>query len=159
MGDSRGPAAATRSPEDDPAPDPGGAGSDELGDALARALLELRAIVRDLFGLAGVTLDRFRVGARVGALRLLLLSWLVLTAVAATVFAAWILVDGVAGGLGVLLGGRLWAGRAIAGTVILSTLGVVALVVRARMRRAELDRLKDKYEGRPDPAREKGGPR
>ena len=158
-GDSRGSAAAPRSPDDDPAPDPGGARSDEIGDALARALVELRAIVRDLLELAGVELDRVRVGVRTGALRLLLLSWLVLTAVAATVFAAWVLVDGVTGGIGELLGGRAWAGRAIGGALILSTLGAAALVVRARMRRVQLNRLKDKYDSRPDPAGEQGAPR
>jgi len=145
--------------ENDPAPDPAGTGSEEIGEALARALVELRAIVRDLLELAGVTLDRFRVGARTGALRLLVLSWLVLTAVVATVFAAWVLVDGVTGGIGELLGGRLWAGRAIGGAVILSTLGAVAWIARARMRRAHLEQLTDKYESRPDPAREKGAAR
>lgn len=158
-GDSRGSAAATRSPDDDPAPDPGAARSEEIGDALARALVELRAIVRDLLELAGVELDRVRVGVRTGALRLLVLTWLSLTAVAATVFAAWVLVDGVTGGIGELLGGRVWAGRAIGGAVILSTLGAAALVVRARMRRANLDHLRKKYGSRPDPAREEGAPR
>ena len=117
----------------------------EIGDALARALVELRAIGRDLLDLANVGLDRAKLGLRSGAFRLLILTWLGLTAAAATIVAAYFVVDGLARGIGELLGGQIWAGRLVGGSLILLLIGAVALTVRARSRRENLERLQNKY--------------
>ena len=117
----------------------------EIGDALARALVELRAIGRDLLDLAGVGVDRAKLGLRAGAFRLLILTWLGLTAAAATMVAAYFVVDGLSRGMGELLGGQAWAGRLVGGALVLLLIGAAALVVRARSRRDNLEQLKKKY--------------
>ena len=118
---------------------------DETGVILERALVELRAIGRDLLELASVGLDLARAGVRSGAFRLMLAMWLALAATTATVVAAYFLVDGVTRGIGEFLGGNLWAGRAIGGLLVLLLFGAVALIVRGRSRRNELKRLQKKY--------------
>ena len=141
MSDLKAVAAEDREPE--------GTEPNEIGDALARALVELRAIGRDLLELANVGLDKAKLGVRAGAFRLLILTWLGLTAAAATIVAAYFVVDGLSRGMGELFGGQIWAGRLVGGSLILLLIGAVALVARARSRRANLERLKKKYQEAP----------
>jgi hypothetical protein len=151
MSDLRGAAADPRPFEKRPEPecDPESPEQDDqIGDALARALVELRAIGRDLLELANVGLDKARIGVRAGAFRLLILGWLALTATAATVVAAYFVVEGLTRGIGELLGGQAWAGRTIGGALVLLLIGTLTLIARARSRRANLARLKDKYASR-----------
>jgi hypothetical protein len=134
----------TNSPAVDDEPQPS-TPPDETGVILERALVELRAIGRDLLELANVGLDLARAGVRSGAFRMMFAMWLGLAATTATVVAAYFLVDGLTRGIGELLGGNLWAGRAAGGLLVLLLFGVVALIARWRAQRSSLKRLKKKY--------------
>lgn len=148
MSDLRGAAPGPRPVEEPSAPerDPESPEQeDEVGQALERALVELRAIGRDVLELVHVGLDRARLGVRAGAFRALILGWLALCATMATVVAAYFLVEGATSAIAELLGGRMWAGRLIGGTLVLATIGALLWIARSRSRRANLQRLKNKY--------------
>jgi hypothetical protein len=129
--------------------DPGHA----TGEALERAVEHLRAIGRDILHLLDLSLERARLGIRSGGFRLLLTGWLAVVGAAATVLAAYFVLEGTAGALAHLVGGHDWAGRLLAGLLAMLALAVVLSLYRRRSGRANLRRLKRKYARRPGAAR------
>lgn len=132
-----------------PPPHPTGAGRrhqranarwQKVQNAWRSATRRVPAIRADLTWFAGIQLDR----ARLRLTRLttwMALGLLALVAVA-TLFAiaAWLLVAGIAGGLGELLGGRMWLGQAVTGGITLlllfgSIAGGLWLGARRRLQR------------------------
>jgi hypothetical protein len=71
--------------------------------------------------------------------------------------ASWLLLVGIAEGLGVLFGGRLWAGNITTGFLLLAALGLVMYyAVRKRMKTSR-ERTVEKYEERQDRQHEEFG--
>jgi hypothetical protein len=145
----------------DPVRDGQGAGAEAhaddpghpTGEALERAVAHLRAIGRDILHLLDLSLERARLGIHTGSFRLLLAGWLAVVGAAATVLAAYFVLEGTAGGLAQLLGGQDWAGRLLAGLLVMLLLAATLSLYRRRSRRANLKRLKKKYARRRDAAR------
>jgi hypothetical protein len=151
MGEGASDAGPSR-PQGRPVPEAAEAGGEETGAALARALDALRALAGDVAVLGGIGLERLRLGLRAGAFRIVVLSWLALVAVTATVVAVFFMVDGLAGAIAALCGGREWAGRAAGGAAVLLAMSAAALAVRVRAERRGLRRLRAKYERKPGPS-------
>jgi hypothetical protein len=119
-------------------------GTAEAGEALTRALAELREIARDLLELSQLKVERARTGMRAGVFNVGVAGWLYVAGIATTIVAAWYLIDGVAGGLGGWLG-QAWAGRALAGGATLALIVTAVAWLRAVERRSNLARLKRKF--------------
>ena len=131
--------------EDPPADDDRASAEEHAtAEALTRALAELREIARDLLELSQLKVERARAGMRSGVFAVGVAGWLFVVAIAASIVAAWYLIDGVAGGLGQWLG-QAWAGRALAGLAVLAAFAVALVWVRAVERRSNLARLKRKF--------------
>jgi hypothetical protein len=141
MDDRDGAAAVEDPPAED---DRASAEEHAAGEALTRALAELREIARDLVELSKLKVEGARAGIRAGVFTVGVAGWLYVAGIATTIVAAWYLIDGVAGGLGQWLG-RAWAGRALAGLGVLATIAVTVAWVRAVDRRSNLARLKRRF--------------
>jgi len=64
------------------------------------------------------------------------------------VIAAWFVLSGLAGGLGVLFGGRLWLGELMAGILFLAGLGLGMHFAVGKNKKSFLERMVAKYEAR-----------
>jgi len=99
----------------------------------------------------------YYVSARTDGVKLLLRSVVVRVGLAALGFvaisglivaASWCVLSGAAGGLAVLLGGRVWAGNIVAGVLVMTSLGLGMNWVAAKRRRLSRERTTKAYENR-----------
>ena len=118
-------------------------------DALSRASAEAEALLRDVLELSKLRWERARAEVRSGAFAAVVGLGAYLAGIAVSIVAAFYLLDGLAEGAGLALGAP-WAGRAIVGGGALLLLVVALLAARAAMRRANLRRLRDKFESGAD---------
>jgi len=97
------------------------------------------------------------VAAKTDSMKLLLGSAVLRLALAALGFvvlsgflvsAGWLVLDGVAGGLGELFNGRLWLGNLLTGILFLTGLGLGMYFAVAKCKRTFLERTVTKYETR-----------
>ena len=140
---------------DEPPEDPATPSEAETGEALARAMAELREMLRDVAELSQVQLEKARLGVRSGVFNAGLATWLFVAAIATTIVAVYFFIDGLSGGLSEVLGSA-WAGRLAGGLLVMIVIAIGVAIVRGRERRSNLKRFRQKFE-KPDskPAGEK----
>lgn len=129
--------------------------SDSSAASEGRQASPLQPLLRDLTALrshVGEYITARADGVRAGARKAL--AWTVLGALGGIVAlvivstASAVLVQGIARGLAVLLGDRLWAGQLLAGTLILATIGGGAWWFVSSWLRSSYQRTKAMYERR-----------
>jgi uncharacterized membrane protein YqjE len=138
---------STDAPREPPGEEPG-------GDALDAAIARLTEIAGSLQQLFDVQVARARVEVRervFQALGGLLLAVLLL---ALTVLAGGYLLRGLSGLFTAVLGNVTWAGDLAAGTAVLLVILVAGILVRARMRRVNLQRVREKFDASAAPQSE-----
>jgi uncharacterized membrane protein YqjE len=130
---------STDAPREPPGEEPG-------GDALDAAIARLTEIAGSLQQLFDVQVARARVEVRervFQALGGLLLAVLLL---ALTVLAGGYLLRGLSGLFAAVLGNVTWAGDLAAGMSVVLVIVVLGIFVRGRVRRANLQRVREKFD-------------
>ena len=135
---------STDAPREPPGEEPG-------GDALDAAIVRLTEIVGSLQQLLDVQIARARVEVRERLFQLV--GWLLLSVllVALTVVAGGYLLRGLSGLFTAVLGNLTWAGDLAAGASVLLVILIVGILARARLRRANLARVREKFDASATP--------
>jgi len=92
--------------------------------------------------------DNVKIRLRNALLRMVLSALGFVTLAGLLIIASWFLLSGIAGGLGVLFGERLWIGNIAAGLLAVAGLGLGMLYAGNRRMRISRDQTVQKYERR-----------
>jgi len=133
------------------AADPGDGGpSDRLDELDGQQLLivQLAQLGEYARHLATARVDWLRAGVRQKARRFVTVVFCVIVALASAILAVALTVDGIARGLTVLLGGRVWAGRLLGGLLVLGLLAAGGWAAAAWSARKARAATVAKYEAR-----------
>jgi hypothetical protein len=139
------------STEGAPGPQPGAprtAFDDTPADPLAPLMAHLKELIEYAGFYAAVRIDKLRVSLAQGLFYAVLGFVGLLAGATAVIAAVVMLLDGLATGLGVLLGGRVWLGQLIVGFVLLAGGGAGAWYFIRRQLGALRGRIREKYEQR-----------
>jgi hypothetical protein len=129
--------------------DPADSSSKPAGpDALAAVFKQLAEAVEYLAYLLATQIDRVKLKIR-NLVLLVILGAIGAVAGLALVFCTvWLLLSGIAGGLGELLGDRPWLGGIIVSAVILIVGGLACWIVYRRVKSSGLKSIRRRYEER-----------
>ncbi|HEY3242427.1 MAG TPA: hypothetical protein VGM03_03665 [Phycisphaerae bacterium] len=117
-------------------------------DAPERLLQQCRELGEYFSYYAAARADGVKLSLRNGVLWIAFAA-LAFVAVGGLVFgASWILLSGIAEGLGVLFGERVWAGRIVAGLLLLAGLGFGLYGTVTRWKTTSRDRTSKRYDDR-----------
>lgn len=121
-----------------------------LSSRIQPILNKLEALGQDTIELVDVQLDRARSGVRRGSEMVVIGAWAGLVGLTASVVAAILLVRGLAAGLGVLFGDRVWLGELVAALLVIAGTAVALFAWRSARARRALERQKVKHEAKHD---------
>ena len=122
-----------------------GAARDAGDDPWARAWEELSRLGREARTIARLRWERARLFVKERAHDAALLVLLAVALAAAVVVACTLLLLGIAGALGALFGGAVWAGQLVVGLAVLAGCGALLAAARARMRGSVLADVRRRY--------------
>jgi len=142
-------------PHEPPGSDTAGEPSaDDPVGRLGEQFSELRAYA---WQRCAAQLDRVSLEVRRAAILAVIGVVALLAAAAAVITAVVLLLNGVAGGIAELLGGRLWLAQLMVSGATLATMGLVFAVAYAGWARASRRKAKEKYERRTQEQRRRFG--
>ncbi len=117
-------------------------------DALSAVFKQLAEAVEYLAYLLATQVDRVKLKIRNVVLMVALGAVAAVAGLAFVFCTVWLLLSGIAGGLGELLGDRPWLGGIIVSVVILVIVGLACWIVYRRVKSAGLQSIRRRYEAR-----------
>jgi hypothetical protein len=127
-------------------------GPAEPSNPLAAVIAHLRELASAVQRLADIGAERARLGLRRALALAVFWVWISVVLAAATVLGVAHAIAGLTALLTQSLGGRIWLGELLTGGIVLGSVLLYGLTLHARISRANLARLRRKYEPPKEPS-------
>ncbi len=120
----------------------------DLSSQIQPILNKLEALGQDAIELFDIHVDRARSGVRQGGERVVIAAWIGFLGLALSVMAAILMARGLAGGLTMLFGGRVWLADLAAALLMIAACAAALFTWRSSRAHRALERQKAKHESK-----------